>query len=173
MKYSRGVPSSSAVRPHHRVILLHRPCLLLRLYRLTKERNRIKNTFELIKIVHKISKQLTLTLSPSSSLLPDHPQLCLRRLPLIRSAAASSPSFAQPPLSLIGLLTKEMVRIKQNKIKKEYKTRLTIIIPPSIAAFTPLSLPRPRLLLRHRLFRSNCLRSSVAAAAFPSASSYP
>ena len=91
---------------------------------------------------------------------------------MIRCATALSPSFTQPPLSSIELLTKEMIQIRQNKTNKDYKPRLTIIIPPSIAAaaFTPLSLPRPCLLLRHCLVQLNGLSSSAAAPAYLSVS---
>ena len=109
--------------------------------------------------------------------LPFHRLLILNAAALPRPFSPSPlplhppppPSLPLPPLSLssIELLTKEMIRIKQNKIKKEYKTGLTMAIPPSIAAPHLLRWsPRPRLLLSHRLFRRNGLPSSAAAPAY-------
>ena len=54
------------------------------------------------------------------------------RLQLIR-AVTSSPPSTPPPLSLIELLTKEMIQIKKNEINNEYENGLTFP-PPSPAA---------------------------------------
>ena len=68
------------------------------------------------------------------------------RLQLIR-AVTSSPPSTPPPLSSIELLTKEMIRIKKNKINNDMKTDLHSPLhrplPPPLLSTPPPPLPPP------------------------------